>query len=311
VDDLDAAASTALERHLAEAGLGSLVAVPIADDGGRRGILLLAAPPPAAFAPHHRAVAREAADLLGQALDPPGADEQDDETDDALRSALLANVHHELRTPLTSIIGFAEVLCQKEEGAAGRFADLIARSGRRLETTFDNLLTLSRLEAGTMPIEPEPLSVAAEGRAVVAAFEERAREAEVALEWNGPEGALDAVLDADGLRDVLRHLLDNAVAFTEAGGTVTVRLGAAGDEVVLAVADTGIGMDPARVSELTVPFRQASTGLDRTHEGCGLGLSIVQGWVTALAGTVDVETALGAGTTVTVRLPRAPAAGGP
>jgi signal transduction histidine kinase len=115
---------------------------------------------------------------------------------------------------------------------------------------------------------------------------------------------VDAALDAGGLHDVLRQLLDNAVTFTEAGGTVAVRLRKAGDEVVLGVADTGIGMDPGRVPALFEPFRQASTGLNRSHEGCGLGLAIVQGWVEAMGGLVGVETAQGEGTTVTVPLPR-------
>jgi PAS domain S-box-containing protein len=301
VDDLRETAPTALEEHLLQAGCRSMAVIPVRTEGAFRGVLLLTAEAPGAFPPARRALVEEAADLLGRTLRSAADD------DSALRSAFLANVHHELRTPLTSIIGFAEVLSrQGGDAVTNRFADLIARSGRRLEDTFDDILTLSRLDADAMPFNPGPLSVAAEARAAVEAVEEQAREAGLSIEWEGPDEPLDAVLDRDGLQDVVRHLLDNAVTFTEAGGTVAVRLGAEDRFVVLVVADTGMGMEPAEVPELFAPFRQASTGLDRTHEGCGLGLTIVQRWVDVMGGTVDVDTAPGEGTTVTVRLPHGP-----
>jgi signal transduction histidine kinase len=143
-------------------------------------------------------------------------------------------------------------------------------------------------------------------RTAVESVEEQARAANLSVEWEGPDDSFSAMIDHDGLHDIVHHLLNNAIKFTEDGDTITVRLRETDDMIVLVVADTGIGMDPGRVPELLKPFRQASTGLDRSHEGCGVGLAVVQRWVGAMSGTVDVETAKGEGTTVTVRLPRAP-----
>lgn len=309
-DDLDPASASALEQALLRAGCHSYVAVPLLYDESVRGILLLAAEAREAFATAHITLAEETADLLASALLPlaseptlPGPSSTSDGST-SLKTAFLSNVHHELRTPLTSIIGFAEVLSGEEVQAQKQFADLIARSGRRLAKTFDALVTLSRLEAGTMTHDPSPLSVAAEVRTVVESFREQARAADVSLDWAPPDTSPDALIDADGLHDIVHQLLDNAIKFTEAGGTVTVRLHDAGDPVVLDVADTGIGMAPDRVPDLVGAFRQGSTGLDRSHEGCGVGLALVWRWVDAMGGTVDVDTALGEGTTVKVRLPR-------
>ncbi|HKL87723.1 MAG TPA: ATP-binding protein, partial [Salinibacter sp.] len=312
-DDLDGHAASVLEERLLRAGCRSYVAAPLSANGTVRGILLLAAEAPGAFTTAHRTLAEETADLLASALsrlapEAPPEPSTDHTEPSPLKSAFLANVHHELRTPLTSIIGFAEVLGGDEVEASEQFADLIARSGRRLKETFDALLTLSRLEAGTMTLDPSPLSVATEVRTAVEAVEEQARAANLSLEWDGPEASLSAVVDHDGLHDIVHHLLNNAIKFTEDGDTVTVRLRETDDWIVLTVADTGIGMDPARVPELLKPFRQASTGLDRSHEGCGVGLAIVQRWADAMGGTVDVETARGEGTTVTVGLPKTPTA---
>jgi len=309
IDDLGDEPATALEERLFQAGCRSCVVAPVGEAESVQGMLLLAAEQPGAFTTTYRSLIEDIADLMGAALDrlehkPPQPSSVPTDDSSVLKSAFLANVHHELRTPLTSIIGFAEVLSEDGEETTDRFADLIARSGRRLQKTFENLLSLFRLEAGTMPVDRSPLSVTAEVRTVVASFADEAPAASLTFDWNSPDASLDALLDHDGLHDVLRHLLDNAIKFTEVGGTVTVRLDATDDIIVLAVADTGIGMDPGRVPELFAPFRQASTGLDRSYEGCGLGLAIVQGWTDAMGGTVNVETAPGAGTTVTVRLPR-------
>lgn len=310
IEDIDPASASALEQRLLRAGCRSYVAAPLSVNGNVQGVLLLAAEAPGGFTTAHRTLAEETADLLASALSPLAPEAPPESSPGTaepkpLKSAFLANVHHELRTPLTSIIGFAEVLCGDEVEAPEQFAGLIARSGRRLEETFDALITLSRLEAGTMALYPSPLAVATEVRSVVESFEEQAREAGLSLDLDAPDDVLDARVDSSGLHDVLHHLLDNAIRFSEAGDTVTVRLHGAGDAVVVEVADTGLGMDPDRVPELFAPFRQGSTGLDRTHEGCGVGLALVQGWVDVMGGTVDIETALGEGTTVTVHLPHA------
>jgi signal transduction histidine kinase len=300
----DAPFSFPFEDALDRAGCRSALLVPLPVDAAR-GLLLLATEAEDAFGRAHHALAEEAAALFGDALRataPPDGPESPTDPP-STTSAFLANLHHELRTPLTSIIGFAEVLDSESGGASDRFAALIARSGRRLQDTFDDLITLSQLEAGSRSLDPEPLSVSSQIQMAVDAAQDRAREAGLALSTEGLDRPVEAVLDRDGLHDILEALLDNALTFTASGG-VTVRLRVDDTSLRVEVADTGVGMPPNRVPALFEPFRQAAPDDGPAPGGSGLGLALVQGWVDAMGGTVDVDTAPGAGTTVTVRLPR-------
>jgi len=223
-----------------------------------------------------------------------------------LKSAVLANMSHELRTPLTSILGFAEAIGEETAGDGGvisRFASLITKSGNRLLRTFDNILHLSRLEAEQPAAPAAPVDVTATAQSVVDEFREPADENDIALRTSGMGRPARARAFSDQVEVVLRHLLSNAITYTEAGGTVEVRVARAGDDVAVEIEDTGIGMDPDEVPGLFEPFRQASEGYDREYEGTGLGLAVVQRAVDRMGGTVDVETALGEGTCVTVALP--------
>ncbi len=223
-----------------------------------------------------------------------------------LKSAVLANMSHELRTPLTSILGFAEAIADEASDDAGpvpRFASLIAKSGERLLRTFDNILNLSRLEAEQQNEPAEPVDVAAAARSVADEVRDQAEADDIALRREEGNATLRTRAPADQVPIVLRHLLSNAITYTEAGGTVWLRVGRAGGDVVVEVEDTGIGMDPDEVPALFEPFRQASEGLDREYEGTGLGLAVVQRAVDRMGGTVDVATEEGEGTCVTVVLP--------
>lgn len=299
-----ASPSSSIEDALGQAGCRSALLVPLPADA-TRGLLLLATEAEDAFGRAHHALAEEAAALFGEALsapaDPPAPGGPGDRP--CTKSAFLANLHHELRTPLTSIIGFAEVLDTESGGASDRFAALIARSGRRLQDTFDDLITLAQLEAGSRSLDPAPLSVSSQIQMAVDAARDRAREAGLALSTEGLDRPVEAVLDRDGLHDILEALLDNALTFTDTGG-VTVRLHVDDAALRVEVADTGVGMPPDRVPALFEPFRRAPPDDGPPPEGSGLGLALVQGWVDAMGGTVDVETAPGAGTVVTACLPR-------
>ncbi len=231
------------------------------------------------------------------------------ETANQLKSAFLANMSHEIRTPLTSIIGFAEAIgeepaVQKSDGAVGRFATLIAKSGNRLLETLDSVLDLSQLEAGSMEVTAEPIEVTSEVDEAASLIEPRADDAGLVLRVETPDGALWAQADRGALRRILHNLLSNAVKFTEAGGTVTVHAEPTDDVIALVVEDTGIGIDPDRLPELFEPFKQASNGPERSHEGSGLGLAVTKRLVDRMDGEIDVETAQGDGTTFTVSLPR-------
>jgi len=231
------------------------------------------------------------------------------ETANQLKSAFLANMSHEIRTPLTSIIGFAEAIgeepaVQENGGTVARFATLIAKSGNRLLETLDSVLDLSQLEAGSMEVAAEPVEITSEVEEVASLIDPRASEAGLDVSVEVPDRSLWAEADRGALQRVLHNLLSNAVKFTEAGGAVAVRAAGTAEAVALEVEDTGMGIDPDRLSELFEPFKQASDGPERSHEGSGLGLAVTKRLVDRMDGTIEVETALGEGTTFTVSLPR-------
>ena len=233
------------------------------------------------------------------------------ETANQLKSAFLANMSHEIRTPLTSIIGFAEAIGEEREpkgehGAVDRFATLIAKSGNRLLETLDSVLDLSQLEAGSMDIVAEPVDVATEVEEAVSLIAPRATEADLSLDAETPADPIWALADRGALRRVLHNLLSNAVKFTEPGDSVRTRAYATDEHVIVDVEDTGVGIDPARVPELFEPFKQASDGPERSHEGSGLGLAVTKRLIDHMDGSIDVDTALGEGTLFSISLPRTP-----
>ena len=238
-----------------------------------------------------------------------GAEAARDQAEEAarLKSAFLANMSHEIRTPLTSIIGFAEALGEEVgdgNGNTGRFAGLIERSGRRLLNTLDGVLNLSKLEAGQMELETEPVDLVMKARQTAEEMRPQAvnKGLELTVEADRPE--VWAQADPGALQIVLQNLVSNAIKYTEEGGAhIRVSRNQGGAE--LAVEDTGIGMDPARADDLFKPFRQASEGLGRVYEGSGVGLAVTQKATQKMGGQVEVATEEGAGSCFTVRLPGA------
>ena len=218
-----------------------------------------------------------------------------------VKSSLLDNMSHEVRTPVTSILGYADLILEDPAADHEAFARRIRRSGRRLSRTLRSVLTMAQLEAGTLSVRPERGRVEAPVRAAVEAHRARAAERGLSLRV---EGRVDRPVRTDHqlLRRIVDALVHNAVKFTPEGA-VRVTVEDAEGAVRIAVADTGIGIDPAAQSALFEPFTQASDGRSRTHEGMGLGLSIVQHMVDLLDGRVAVESTPGDGSTVTVRLP--------
>ncbi len=224
-----------------------------------------------------------------------------------LKSAFLANMSHEIRTPLTSIIGFAEALGDEVgdgNGNTGRFAGLIERSGRRLLDTLDGVLNLSKLEAGQMGLETEPVDLVTKARRAAEELRPQATEKGLGLTVETGRPEVWARADAGSVQIVLQNLVSNAIKYTEEGG-VHVRVFRENGWAVLEVEDTGIGMDPALADDLFKPFRQASEGLGRAYEGSGVGLAVTQKATEEMGGQVDVETEAGAGSCFTVRLPAA------
>jgi two-component system cell cycle sensor histidine kinase PleC len=225
------------------------------------------------------------------------------------KSNFLALMSHELRTPLNAIIGFSEVLSTELFGPHGvarylEYSKDIHGAGNHLLALINDILDLSKSEAGKMEIYPEEISVEdlfADCKRLIAS---RAAEQRINLqsEINGQNLRLN--VDRLRMKQILLNLLSNAVKFTPAGGWVILSASVKDDGgVCLSVADTGIGMAPESIPLALEPFRQIDSPMSRTVEGTGLGLSLVKTLVEQHGGTLDIESALDKGTTVQVNLP--------
>ena len=218
-----------------------------------------------------------------------------------LKSAFLANMSHDIQTPLSSIMNHADLLRREVgEGHEERIA-LIKRSSNRLLDTLESVLDLSKLEAGAIEPTPEEINLADELIGTVEIFQPQANENDIALEAEVEE-PLYAELDPTMLHRVTDNLLSNALKFTGAGGTVTVRAHRDDGHVVIEVADTGEGIDASFLPNLFEPFVREDEQM--SAEGTGLGLAITKNLTEVMGGDIDVESEKGVGTTFTVRLPQ-------
>ena len=225
-----------------------------------------------------------------------------------VKGRFLATVSHELRTPLNAIIGFSEMLSSDvngwlDEERRQEYARIIHDSGHHLLDVVNTLLDISKIESGAMTLEHEAVDLGALAKDCCTLMALRAADGGVTLERvQGPD--LPAIAgDRRALKQVMINLLSNAVKFTPAGGRVMLALVRDGDMIDLSVSDTGIGIAAADLPKLGDPFFQAKGAYDRTHEGTGLGLSVVRGLVGLHGGVLTVESAPGTGTRVSVRLP--------
>jgi PAS domain S-box-containing protein len=233
------------------------------------------------------------------------------------KSRFLANMSHELRTPLNAIIGITELL--REEAADAKLNDFtepldrVQRAGKHLLQLINDVLDLSKIEAGKIEMHAETVPVAGLVRDLAATATPLADKNgnRLVLEVAGDVGAIEA--DALRLKQVLLNLLSNAAKFTEKG-TVTLRAAAAARDgrpgVAFAVSDTGIGMTPEQVAKVFEEFTQADSSTTRKYGGTGLGLAISKRLVGMMGGTIAVESAAGKGSTFEVWLPAAPAPAG-
>lgn len=224
------------------------------------------------------------------------------------KSAFLANMSHELRTPLNAILGFSEILHDELLGPLGdarygEYAGDILNSGKQLLAVINDILDLTKIEAGHLTLDVQPVDVLAMLAACERYFVDAVQEAGIRLLIAGPPEEVTIAADPARLRQVLTNLISNAVKFTSAG-SVTIEAGfSSADEFVFAVTDTGIGMSEEDMAKALLPFQQVDTSFARRYEGTGLGLTLTKSLVEMHGGTLALESVIGQGTRVTVRLP--------
>ena len=230
---------------------------------------------------------------------------------EAIRRDFVANVSHELKTPLAAIRAMVEMLVEAPDLSEEQRQDFHRRvlaQGDRLATLVADLLTLARIESAG----------AAGGRADVPVtdlkdpidrartrFGPRAQKRGIAVEFELAEGPAPVRADEEDLREILDNLLDNAIKYTPAGGTVTLTLEREGQRIRLSVADTGVGIEPVHRERIFERFYRADKARSRELGGTGLGLAIVKHLVQSMGGTIEVASTPGRGSTFTVRLPAA------
>ena len=220
------------------------------------------------------------------------------------KSRFLANMTHELRTPLNAVIGYSELIAEEadERQVAVSDARKIQRAGRQLLELVDNLLDVSKLEAGRADVHLGEVDVGQVAHEAAGAVRPIADENGNRLVVQLPETPGTMHSDELRVRQILVNLLSNACKFTEEGDvTLTVRRTDA--DVVFEVHDTGIGMTPEQILRVFEPFRQADSSTTRRYGGTGLGLAIARNYVRLLGGDLTLRSELGEGTTSTATIP--------
>jgi cell cycle sensor histidine kinase DivJ len=222
------------------------------------------------------------------------------------KSRFLANMSHELRTPLNAIMGFSDIMRQRLFGALpnryAEYADLIHDAGSHLLDLINDVLDMSKIEAARYELSLEHLDAREPIQAALRLMRLQADDAGIQLRGVLPSQPLDIDADRRALKQITLNLVSNALKFTPKGGLVTVSLLSAAGMAELTVADTGLGIAAEDLKRLGRPFEQAGDSMQQGR-GTGLGLSLVRAFAELHGGEMVIESRLGEGTAVTVRLP--------
>jgi two-component system, NtrC family, sensor kinase len=226
------------------------------------------------------------------------------------KSEFLANMSHELRTPLNAVIGFSEVLAERMFGEVNakqaEYLQDILESGRHLLSLINDILDLSKIEAGRMELELSEFDLPNAIDNALILVRERAIRHGITLTQTVADGVGDIVADERKVKQVLLNLLSNAVKFTPDGGVVTLAATAADEVITIAVGDTGIGIAPEDQATIFEEFRQIGRDDARKQEGTGLGLTLAKKFVELQGGRIWVQSQVGQGSTFTFTLPLQP-----
>jgi two-component system sensor histidine kinase EvgS len=225
------------------------------------------------------------------------------------KSSFLAHMSHELRTPLNAIIGFSELLDQSIAGPLNdkqsEYVSYVLSSGRYLLGLITDILDLSKVEAGRLELEIEDTPLAPIAHYVESSLIPLASKKHVALELELDRELPAVHADPMRLQQILFNLLSNAIKFTPEHGRVALRARREGGMIELAVSDTGVGIRKEDMPKLFCEFEQVGNSAEAKRGGTGLGLALTKRLIELHQGTIDVESALGVGSTFTVRLPTA------
>ena len=305
----------------ARAGFRSVLAVPMLQDIRAVGAIVVCREQPGAFDDRQVRLLQTFAD---QAVIAVGnvrmfREIQDKsrqlETANQHKSEFLANMSHELRTPLNAIIGFSEVLIERMFGELNEKQDDylkdIFSSGKHLLSLINDILDLSKIEAGRMELELGEFDIGTAIAGALTLVKERAQRHAITLAFAGDAelGSLHA--DQRKFKQILLNLLSNAVKFTPDGGSVTVSAGLQGEMLDIAVCDTGTGISAEDQQRLFEEFRQVGSNSAGKAEGTGLGLALARRFVELHGGEIRVDSALGQGSTFSFSLPLRSAPGIP
>jgi signal transduction histidine kinase/HAMP domain-containing protein len=228
----------------------------------------------------------------------------------AAKTRFLTNMSHELRTPLNAVIGFSEILTAELFGPLGnkRYTEYsadILRSGRHLLDVINSVLEISKHEAGKQRLDAVPVDMRTVLQDCAKMMAIQFETANIAFDFQQPQNSLFVAGDKAKLRQVLLNLLSNALKFTESGGQVTLSTRETAGAHVIEIADTGIGMSEDDVKVALTPFGQVDNRLERKYEGTGLGLPLAKSMTELHGGMLEIKSARGAGTKISVYLPKA------
>ena len=227
---------------------------------------------------------------------------------DAPKAGVIATMSHELRTPLNAIIGFSEMLMKEnalalDSGGRNECVRLINTSGQHLLSVVNGMLDMSKIEAGRFDIAPESFAPAPIIAACCKLLALKASEAGVSLKSAMPDDLPEIVADKRALSQILINLLSNAIRFTDRGGNVAIKACAQAQDIAFVIEDNGVGISDENLALIGQPYFQADASYERRRTGTGLGLSIVHGLVALHGGALIIQSRVGEGTRVTVRLP--------
>ncbi len=224
------------------------------------------------------------------------------EESDRLKTSILQNMSHEIRTPLTSILGYAEMIEDERENKL-EIASQIQRGGRRLMDTLTSVMDLAHLEGGGTRLNMRVFEISEVIQKNLCALTALAQQKGLNINVDYIDAdKLEVEADKAAFERVLNNLIHNAIHFTESG-SVSLQVQRVGQNAVVKIEDTGIGMTPKFLPHAFDPFRQESTGLGRSHEGMGLGLTIAKRLVELMEGRINVVSRKGQGSTFTLTLP--------